>query len=110
MLKSEMNRRRLMQGVGVAALASAFPMPFVRSASAATEIIHWSPLAASDGEIWGQMITSFNDAHKDKGVQIKMEQVPWDDYTTKVLAAAAANTSITAEIPPMTEASGCTKS
>ena len=36
------------------------------------------------------MIQNFNDAHKDKGVSIKMEVVNWDDYTTKVLAAAAA--------------------
>ena len=35
------------------------------------------------------MIQSFNDAHKDKGVQIKMEVVPEDQYNTKILAAAA---------------------
>jgi multiple sugar transport system substrate-binding protein len=64
-------------------------MPFIRTASAATELIHWSWLAASDGEVWAQMIQSFNDAHKDKGVQIKMEVVPEDQYNTKVLAAAA---------------------
>ena len=85
-----LSRRTLVKAASVTALAAAFPMPFVRTASAATEIVHWSPLAASDGEIWGQMIQAFNDAHKDKGVQIKMELVPWDDFTTKVLAAAAA--------------------
>jgi ABC-type glycerol-3-phosphate transport system substrate-binding protein len=79
-----------MKSAGVTALAAAFPMPHVRTAAAATEVIHWSPLAASDAEVWGQMIQAFNDAHKDKGVQIKMETIPWDDYTTKVLAAAAA--------------------
>ena len=35
------------------------------------------------------MIDNFNDAHKDKGVQIKMEVVPEEQYVTKVLAAAA---------------------
>ena len=35
------------------------------------------------------MIDNFNDAHKDKGVQIKMEVVPEEQYETKVLAAAA---------------------
>ena len=35
------------------------------------------------------MIDSFNDAHKDKGVQIKMEVIPEEQYVTKVLAAAA---------------------
>jgi ABC-type glycerol-3-phosphate transport system substrate-binding protein len=39
------------------------------------------------------MIAAFNDAHKDKGVSIKMEIVPGDDFATKVLAAAAAGTA-----------------
>ena len=90
MFKTGFTRRSLMKTAGTAALASAFPMPFVRTASAATEIIHWSPLAASDGEVWALMIQNFNDAHKDKGVSIKMQVINWDDYTTKVLAAAAA--------------------
>lgn len=92
-MKSTFTRRGLIRTAGATALAGAFPMPFVRTASAATEIIHWSPLAASDGEIWGQMIQAFNDAHKDKGVSIKMETIPWDDYTTKVLAAAASGSA-----------------
>ena len=90
MFRTGLTRRSLMKTAGTAALASAFPMPFVRTASAATEIIHWSPLAASDGEVWARMIQNFNDAHKDKGVSIKMQVINWDDYTTKVLAAAAA--------------------
>ena len=53
-----------------------------------TEIVHWSWLAASDGEVWAKMIDNFNDAHKDKGVQIKMEVVPEEQYVTKVLAAS----------------------
>ena len=35
------------------------------------------------------MIDSFNDAHAGKGVQIKMELVPEEQYVTKVLAASA---------------------
>ncbi|MFL5258201.1 MAG: extracellular solute-binding protein [Hyphomicrobiales bacterium] len=84
-----LSRRAFAKAAGAAALASSFPMPFVRTASAAAELVHWSWLAASDGEVWAQMIQSFNDAHKDKGVQIKMEVVPEDQYNTKILAAAA---------------------
>jgi multiple sugar transport system substrate-binding protein len=89
MSRVKLSRRTFAKTAGAVALASALPMPFIRTASAATELIHWSWLAASDGEVWAQMIQSFNDAHKDKGVQIKMEVVPQDQYNTKVLAAAA---------------------
>src|SRR5436309_2534447 len=58
-------------------------------AAATTEIVHWSWLAASDGEVWQKMIDAFNDAHKDKGVQIKMEVVAEEQYVTKVLASVA---------------------
>jgi len=53
------------------------------------EIVHWSWLSASDGEVWQKMIDNFNAAHKDQGVQIRMEVVPDDQYGTKVLASAA---------------------
>jgi len=53
------------------------------------ELVHWSWLTASDGEIWKQMIDDFNAAHKGKGLQIRMEVVPDDQYGTKVLSAAA---------------------
>jgi ABC-type glycerol-3-phosphate transport system substrate-binding protein len=53
------------------------------------ELVHWSWLTASDGEIWKQMIDNFNAANKDKGLQIHMEVIPGDDYGTKVLSAAA---------------------
>ena len=43
---------------------------------APVEIVHWSWLAASDGEVWAKMIESFNQAHQGKGLQIKMELVP----------------------------------
>jgi multiple sugar transport system substrate-binding protein len=81
-------RRRFGQAALLATAAAAFPAPFVKSADPVV-INHWSWLAASDGEIWAQMIKNFNDAHKDKGVQIKMEVVPEEQYNTKILAAAA---------------------
>jgi len=51
------------------------------------ELVHWSWLTASDGEVWKQMIDNFNAANKD--VQIRMEVVPDDQYGTKVLSSAA---------------------
>jgi ABC-type glycerol-3-phosphate transport system substrate-binding protein len=89
MSRFSLSRRAFAKTAGAAALASALPMPFVRTASAATELVHWSWLAASDGEVWAQMIQAFNDAHKDKGVRIKMEVVAEDQYNTKILASAA---------------------
>ena len=53
------------------------------------EILHWNWLGASDKEVWSRMIDAFNDAHKDKGVQIKMEDVALDQYKTKILASVA---------------------
>ena len=92
MIRSQFSRRSLLKTAGTAAVASALPMPFISRASAQNliELVHWSPLAASDGEVWAKMIENFNAAHTDKGVQIRMEVINWDDYTTKVLAAAAA--------------------
>ena len=86
MSKSSISRRHFAGLAGATALTVS--MPWVRRASAAVEINHWSWLAASDGEVWGQMIKDFNAANKD--VQIKLELVPEDQYTTKILAAAAA--------------------
>ena len=86
MSKPSISRRHFAGLAGATALTVS--MPWVRRASAAVEINHWSWLAASDGEVWGQMIKDFNAANKD--VQIKMELVPEDQYTTKILAAAAA--------------------
>jgi ABC-type glycerol-3-phosphate transport system substrate-binding protein len=53
------------------------------------ELVHWSWLTASDGEVWKQVIDNFNAAHKDKGLQIRLEVLPDDQYGTKVLSAAA---------------------
>lgn len=92
MTRPAFSRRTLLKTAGTAAVAAALPLPFISRASAQTaiELVHWSPLAASDGEVWAKMIDGFNEAHKDKGVQIRMEVINWDDYTTKVLASAAA--------------------
>lgn len=74
--------------VGSAATAAA-PIAAPAFVRATTEIVHWSWLTASDGEIWKQMIDNFNAANRDQGVQIAMEVVPDDQYGTKVLASAA---------------------
>ncbi|WP_162918299.1 extracellular solute-binding protein [Taklimakanibacter deserti] len=86
--KPAMNRRALLKTAGAAAAVLAAPR-LGRSAGNPIEIVHWSWLAASDGEVWAKMIADFNAAHRDKGVQIKMEVVPEEQYVTKVLAAAA---------------------
>ncbi len=83
------SRRTLLKGSAAAALATPYLGASRVFASGHTEIVHWSWLSASDGEIWAQMIDSFNEAHKDKGVQIRMELVAFDQYSTKVLAATA---------------------
>ena len=89
---TEISRRKLMTGTAAAAAAT-MVSPYIGSsrvfAANPIEIVHWSWLAASDGEVWAKMIDGFNDAHKDKGVQIRMELVPEEQYTTKVLAASA---------------------
>ena len=86
-----MNRRTLLQSAAAAGASLAVPHIWTGRASAADpiEIVHWSWLAASDGEVWAKMISNFNEAHKDKGVQIRMEVVPEEQYVTKVLAASA---------------------
>jgi ABC-type glycerol-3-phosphate transport system substrate-binding protein len=90
--RASVNRRTLLKSAAAVAGASiAVPHFWTGRASAAdpVEIVHWSWLAASDGEVWAKMISDFNDAHKDKGVQIRMELVPEEQYVTKVLAASA---------------------
>jgi len=85
------SRRQFAKAMGASAALAAVPMGHIRKVYAASpiELTHWSWLAASDGEVWAQVIQNFNDAHKDKGVQIKMEVIAEEQYTTKVLAAAA---------------------
>lgn len=89
---SRVSRRELVRrSVALTGVALAAPYLSLGRAHAqgAIELNHWSWLAASDGEVWAQMVTAFNDAHKDQGVQIRMELVPEEQYTTKLLAAAA---------------------
>jgi multiple sugar transport system substrate-binding protein len=57
------------------------------ASGAVKEIVHWSWLTASDGEVWQQMIDSFNAANKT--LHISLEVVPDDQYGTKVLSSAA---------------------
>ena len=82
MSKVLVTRRQAVQLAGTAALSGAISMPWVRRASAAVEINHWSWLAASDGEVWAQMIKDFNSANKD--VQIKMDVIPEDQYLSLI--------------------------
>jgi ABC-type glycerol-3-phosphate transport system substrate-binding protein len=81
-------RRKFLKSTAALVAAPTF-LPRKVYAAKPIEIIHWSWLAASDGEVWARAIDAFNAAHKDKGVQIKMELVPEEQYTTKVLAAVA---------------------
>ena len=86
------SRRKFLKAASAtAAFAAATPTILPRSVWAASdiEIVHWSWLAASDGEVWQKMIDSFNEAHKGKGMQIRMELIPEEQYVTKVLAAVA---------------------
>jgi ABC-type glycerol-3-phosphate transport system substrate-binding protein len=85
MPKTAFPRRRFLAGTA-ASTALATTGLQAPAIAAPTEIVHWSWLAASDGEVWQRMIDAFNAAHKD--VQIRMELVPEEQYTTKVLAAA----------------------
>ena len=82
---TNVSRRSMLAGTAAVAGTSLYAPNIARAAP--IEITHWSWLAASDGEVWAKMIEAFNAAHKD--VQIKMELVPEEQYTTKVLAAAA---------------------
>ena len=84
-------RRNVLAGTAAIAGAGALPFAMPKPAIAAgpVEIVHWSWLSASDGEVWAKMIDAFNAANKDKGMTIRMEVVPDDQYTTKVLAAVA---------------------
>jgi ABC-type glycerol-3-phosphate transport system substrate-binding protein len=89
-MKKKQSRRKFLRTASATALAApmmAYTKKFAIGAT--TEIVHWSWLAASDGEVWGKMIDNFNDAHKDKGIQIKIELIPEEQYVTKVLASVA---------------------
>lgn len=84
-------RRRALKTLGGLAGAPAVArFPHVTTARQNThEIVHWSTLTASDGEVWQRMIDAFNEAHASEGVQIRMEVVPSDQYGAKLLSASA---------------------
>src|SRR5262249_3159705 len=90
-MAARVNRRTALKVIGGVAGAVAarrvFGIPAVIAKD--VELVHWSWLTASDGEVWKQMIDNFNAANKGKGLQIRMEVVPDDQYGTKVLSAAA---------------------
>lgn len=54
------------------------------------ELIHWSSLTASDGEIWEQVIQNANKANEGKFV-IKKDTVPGDQINVKILSGVAAS-------------------
>ncbi|HEY3111498.1 MAG TPA: hypothetical protein VGL23_22265, partial [Chloroflexota bacterium] len=56
----------------------------------AMELIHWSSLTASDGEVWEVMIQNANKANEGKWV-IKKDTIPGDQIDAKILAAVAAD-------------------
>jgi ABC-type glycerol-3-phosphate transport system substrate-binding protein len=91
--RKALTRRAFMKtataGAALAASAPVFRPGRAAAQSKPVEVIHWSWLSASDGEVWQQMIDNFNAANKSKNVQIKLELVPEEQYVTKVLAAAA---------------------
>ncbi len=89
LIPKRISRRSLLKGSAATATVALATPYLIRTAAAATEIVHWSWLGASDAEVWSQMIDNFNEAHTDKGVQIRMESVASEQYETKVLAAAA---------------------
>lgn len=85
--KFALNRRQFVGAAAAAAGTAVLPQRVF--AQQTTELVHWSWLAASDGEVWQKMIDAFNEAYKGKGIQIRMELVPEEQYVTKVLAAVA---------------------
>jgi multiple sugar transport system substrate-binding protein len=93
-VSAKYSRRKVLKLAGVGAGAAVLSRDLLRSTavraqSKATEIVHWSWYSASDNTDWSKLISNFNDAHKDKGVQIRQEFVPDDTYGTKLLASAA---------------------
>lgn len=99
--KREISRRDFIRMAGLTAAgatlaacgqqATTTPEAVATQAPAAPEIkevIHWSWLSASDAAVWAELIKSYNEANP--GLQIVQLDVPSDQYTTKILATAAA--------------------
>lgn len=101
--KSSMSRRQFLKVASAAAAGTALTtsLPGIVAAAKPSsrytapallrqttiELIHWSWLVASDGEVWAQMVDAFNQAHTD--IQIRMDVIPDTEYNTKVLAGVA---------------------
>ena len=83
----ETSRRTFIKNT-VLTSAAVLSAPYI-ARSKDIEILHWSWLGASDAAVWKSCIDDFNKAHKGKGVQIRMETVPNEQYDTKLLASAA---------------------
>lgn len=96
-MSMKLSRRGALKIAGAAAAGGALSAAGARRTAAKMvparqdvhEILHWSWLTASDGEVWQQMIDAFNKAHADQAVQIRMEVVPDDQYGTKILSSSA---------------------
>ena len=83
----ETSRRTFLKNT-VLTSAAVLSAPYI-ARSKDIEILHWSWLGASDAAVWKSCIEDFNKAHKGKGVQIRMETIPNEQYDTKLLASAA---------------------
>jgi multiple sugar transport system substrate-binding protein len=90
MAKAKFTRRDVMKAAIATGAATALPFGRAVAQTKPVELLHWSWLSASDGEVWQQVIDSFNAANKDKGVRIKLEVIPEEQYSTKLLAATVA--------------------
>jgi multiple sugar transport system substrate-binding protein len=88
MTSTKLTRRDVMAAAVATGAATALPFGRAIAQGKPVELVHWSWLSASDGEVWQQMIDAFNAAHKDQAIQIKMEVIPEEQYSTKLLAAA----------------------
>src|SRR5258708_31187655 len=89
MTRTKLTRREIMTAAAAVGATSALPFGTAIAQTKPVEILHWSWLTASDGEARQHMIEAFNAANKAKGVQIKLEVIPEEQYATKLLAATA---------------------
>ena len=80
--------RRAMVAAGAALAGGQVFKPWIARA-AATEIIHWSWLAASTAKSGQKMIERLQDARETRTSRSRMEVVPEEQYPTKILGAAA---------------------
>lgn len=98
--KGTMSRRQFLKNAGIAVAGASAGLANIPAAGASQfhvpalirqspiELVHWSWLTASDGEVWQQMIDAFNEAHTDIHINMSVENA--DEYNTKILAGVAA--------------------